>query len=168
MMILIKNLKNRRSFTLLEVMVAICIFSMIASVSGWQLFRMISEHRFNNQVADCFSSLQNAQSLALIYQTDLSFEIFLEKDVYYYKISSPEPFPPSILNQEKKYSLSAVEVCTYKKELIKNKKWEIFPNGRISPRGLIYFSKKKKKGIWIDLQKGFLINCTKERPIKNG
>ena len=167
MTILVKKPKNRKSFTLLEVMVAICIFSMIASISGWQIFRMILEYRFNNQVADCLSSLQNAQSLALIYRTDLSFEIFLENDIYYYRIYSYEPFPSSILNQEKKYSLSGVEVCKYNKELIKNKKWEIFSNGRIYPRGLIYFAKQEKKGLWIDLQRGFLIKCAKEKPIKN-
>ena len=167
MMIPVKNPKDRKSFTLLEVMVAVCVFSMIASISGWQIFRMILEYRFNNQVADCLSSLQNAQSLALIYRTDLSFEIFLENDIYYYRVHSHEPFPSSILNQEKKYSLSAVEVCKYNKELIKNKKWEIFSNGRIYPRGLIYFAKQEKKGLWIDLQKGFLINCVKEKPIKN-
>jgi prepilin-type N-terminal cleavage/methylation domain-containing protein len=167
-MIPLKHLKDRKSFTLLEVMVAICIFSMMASISGWQIFRMISDYRFNNQVTDCLSSLQNAQSLALVYQTDLSFEIFLENDSYYYRIHSHEPFPPSILNKEKKYSLSAVEVCTYNKEIITNKKWEIFSNGLIYPRGRIYFAKQEKKGLWIDLQKGFLINCVKEKPIKNG
>ncbi|MCL6756603.1 MULTISPECIES: hypothetical protein [Candidatus Rhabdochlamydia] len=148
-------------------MVAICIFSMMASISGWQIFRMISDYRFNNQVANCFSSLQNVQSLALIYQTDLSFEIFLENDTYYYRIHSDEPFPPSILNQKKKHALSAVKVCKYNKELIKNKKWEISSKGLIYPRGLIYFAKREKRELWIDLQKGFLINCTKEQPLKN-
>lgn len=166
MMIPVKN-KDRKSFTLLEVMVAICIFSMMASISGWQIFRMISEYRFNNQVTDCFSSLQYAQSLALLYRTGLSFEIFLENDTYYYKIHSDEPFPPSILNQEKTHALSAVKICKHNKEHIKNKKWEIAFDGLISPRGLIYFAKQEKKGLWIDLQKGFLIKCTKEKPIKN-
>ena len=49
MMVPVKTPKDRKSFTLLEVMVAICIFSMIASISGWQIFRMILEYRFNNQ-----------------------------------------------------------------------------------------------------------------------
>lgn len=167
MMILVKNPKDRKSFTLLEIMVAICIFSMMASIGGWQIFRMISKYRFNNQVTDCFSFLQNAQSLALLYQTDVFFEIFLENDTYYYRIHSDEPFPPSILNREKKQTLSAVKVCKYNKEYIKNKKWEISSNGLISPRGIIYFAEQEKKGLWIDLQKGFLIKCAKEKPIKN-
>lgn len=166
MMIPAKN-KDRKSFTLLEVMVAICIFSMMASISGWQIFRLISEYRFNNQVTDCFSSLQYAQSLALIYRTSLSFEIFLENDTYYYRVHSNEPFLPSILNQKKIHALSAVKVCKYNKEHIKNKKWEIAPDGLICPRGHIYFAKQEKKGLWIDLQKGFLIKCVKEKPIKN-
>lgn len=161
------KIKDRKSFTLLEVMVAICIFSMIASISGWQIFRMISEYRFNNQVTDCFTSLQNAQSLALIYRTSLSFEIFLENQTYYYRIHSDEPFLPSILNQEKIYTLSAVKICKHNKDYIKNKKWEIAPNGLICPRGYIYFAKQEKKELWIDLQKGFLIKCAKEKPIKN-
>jgi prepilin-type N-terminal cleavage/methylation domain-containing protein len=166
-MIPVKDLKNRKSFTLLEVMIAVCIFSMIASVGGWQIFRMISEYRFNNQVTDCFSSLQYAQSLALIYQTDVLFEIFLENDTYYYRIHSDEPFPPSILNRGKKHALSAVNICKYQKEPIENKKWEIFSNGLICPRGVIYFAKQENKELWIDLQKGFLIKCVKEKPINN-
>lgn len=163
----VKNPIDRKSFTLLEVMVAICVFSLISSLSGWQIFRMVSEYRFNNQVADCFSSLQNAQALALIYQTDLSFEIFLENGTYYYRIHSDEPFPPSILNQAKKHPLSAIKVCKYNKEHIKNKKWEIASNGLICPRGVIYFARQENKKLWIDLQKGFLINCTKDKPLKN-
>lgn len=139
---------------------------MIASVSGWQLFRMISCYRFSNQVADCFSSFQNAQALALIYRTDLSLEIFLENEVYYYRINSDEPFLSSVLNREKKHSLSSVKICTCNDALITSKKWEISSNGLITPRGVIYFAKQEKNGLWIDLQKGFLIHCGKEKPIK--
>lgn len=142
-------------------MIAICIFSMIASVSGWQIARMISCYRFSNQVADCFSSLQNAQALALIYSTDLSFEIFLEKGIYYYRINSDEPFHPAILARGKKQSLSAVKICQYNKSVITNKKWDIFSNGLITPSGKLYFAEQGKKGLWIDLEKGFLVQCRK-------
>jgi hypothetical protein len=156
---------GRKSFTLLEVMIAICIFSMMASVSGWQIARMISCYRFSNQVADCFSSLQNAQALALIYRTDLSFEIFLENDSYYYRINSDEPFDPAILVRGKKHSLSAVKICKYNKTKITNKKWDISSSGLITPRGMIYFAKQEKKGLWIDLQQGFLVHCRKENSL---
>lgn len=155
---------HKKSFTLLEVMIAVCIFSMIASVSGWQIFRLISSYRFSNQVADCFSSLQHAQALALIYQTDLTFEIFSENDIYYYRINSDEPFPSSVLDKTKKYSLSAVKICKYNDRLFTSKKWEIFSNGLIGPRGIIYLA-KEEDGLWIDLQKGFLLHCKNKNPL---
>ena len=158
-----RSLSNKKAFTLLEVMVAICIFSMIASASGWQIFRMISTYRFSNQVTNCFSSLQYAQTLALVYQTDLTFEIFSENNIYYYKILSDEPFPSSILDKTKKHSLSEVKICKHNDRLFTNKKWEVSSSGLIEPRGVIYLA-KEKDGLWIDLQKGFLVHCTRKKP----
>lgn len=157
----IKLCNSKKSFTLLEVMIAICIFSAIASISGWQIFHMISSYRFNNQVGDCLSSLQNAQALALIYRTDLIFEIFVENDLYHYRIYSNEPFPSSILDQKKKYSLSAIKTCTYNNRLVASQKWDISSRGLILPRGIIHFSRQENDGLWIDLQKGFLVHYTR-------
>jgi hypothetical protein len=127
---------------------------------------MISNYRFINQIGDCFASLQNAQALALVYRTDLTFEIFIENGIYYYKISSEEPFPSSILQQKKRHSLSTVKTCNYDNCSFTSQKWHISSNGLIYPRGVIHFSRQGDEGLWIDLQKGFLVQCMRRPPIK--
>jgi prepilin-type N-terminal cleavage/methylation domain-containing protein len=90
----------KRSFTLLEMMIALVILSIIGALIVLQVKKLVDVHRFEGNVADLFIALQEAQALSATYQTDIALDIFLEKGIPTYRFTTDEPFPPNQFKQQ--------------------------------------------------------------------
>ena len=63
-------MRRKRAFTLLEVLVAICLLTLIAGALGWKLHGMIARKRFTSGIERLRSRLLTCRRLALNMQAD--------------------------------------------------------------------------------------------------
>ncbi len=153
---------KRRTFTLLEIMIALVILGIIGSMTAVQVKKMVDVHRFESEVASLYISLQEAQILSATYQTDLALDFRKVGGRLTYQISSDEPFPKTI-SLLKATELSRVEECKFNDARSSQLHFDIYSGGRIEPRGTLAFY-QGEKALWIDLQRGCLIKFSHKKP----
>jgi type II secretory pathway pseudopilin PulG len=157
--------KRVRPFTLLEMVIAILILSLIGTFSAIHIKGLIDSHRFESEVSHLFIALQEAQLLAATYQTDIDFDLYKEKEKFYYRFSTDEPLTTRQLNQEKK-SLTHSAAIRFKEKKITKLHFNIF-SGCIEPRGVLTFFQtleEDSKTLWLDLQYGGLLKFSYRKP----
>jgi type II secretory pathway pseudopilin PulG len=153
-------MKNKKSFTLLEMMVALTILMLIGSVTVVHIKKLIDVHRFESEVSDLFISLQEAQVLSAAYQTDLALDFFLDKEKLHYRFSTLEPLKERQLNQQT-VALPHVASLSFKGSKVSSLHLDIYSGGRIDPRGMLTFFQSKEehdKALCFDLRHGSLMH----------
>jgi prepilin-type N-terminal cleavage/methylation domain-containing protein len=155
-------MKNRRAFTLLEIMIALVILGVIGSVVAVQVKKMVDVHRFESEVTALFISLQEAQVLSATYQTDLALDIGKVDGKLSYKISTDEPFSDAMVNQNP-INLSHVSAIKFNEASPARLHFDIYSGGRVEPRGALAFY-QNEKALWLDLQRGHLIKFCHQKP----
>jgi prepilin-type N-terminal cleavage/methylation domain-containing protein len=155
----------KRLFTLLEIMIALVIISIIGALTAFQVKKMIDAHRFEAEVSDLFIALQEAQVLSAAYQTDLALDIFMEKGKPLYRFSTDEPLPPLKLKQSP-VLLSHTAFFKFKDAKTPSLHFDIYSGGRIEPRGSLAFFQTLDDGkvLWFDMQYGQLLKFSYRRP----
>ncbi len=156
----------RRAFTLMEIMIALMILSVIGAVTGIQVKKLIEAHRFEGEVSDLFIALQEAQVLSAAYQTDLALDISLKTGKCSYQFSTDEPFPASKLKQGA-VSLPYVHHIDFNNTKSPKLHFDIYSGGRVEPRGVLAFHSSKEDGrvLWFDLQSGHLLKFFSHKPL---
>lgn len=136
----------KRTFTLLEMMIALMILSFIGAVTAVQIKKMISMHRFEAGVADLFLALQEAQILSATYQTDFSLDITCNGGKVDYRFSTDEPLSQYQYNQETK-TIAYAHTCKFNNAKTATLHFDIYSGGESSPAGHWPFTpiQKKKK-----------------------
>lgn len=155
-----------RAFTLLEIMVALVIMSMVASVVGWQITRCISRYTFQSEVEELYNRVKNAQVLALTFKTDITLSFFQEKGLLYYQLKTDEPFSAAQFDQKPK-PLKQVKLLTFNSKATKNLLLSLYSQGTLDPPGVLGFfpDKHKKQGaLWIDFQGAFFLSLRTDQP----
>jgi len=149
---------KRRVFTLLEIMVALTILSLIGTLTAAHISKLIAHHAFEKEASDLFISLQEAQILASAYQTDISLDITQESGKLFYQFSSHEQFTPQQLKPGRT-KMKQIALVKFQEKKVKQLHLDIF-SGRLEPRGILTFyqtAKENSKTAYVDLQRGHLL-----------
>lgn len=155
----------RRSFTLLEITLALTILGLIASFTTVHIKRLIDTHRFEAQIGDLFISLQEAQALSAAYHTDFALEIEREKGRFFYRFSTDEPLTQTQFSQKTVALLPGIQV-KFKDKEVTRLHLDIYSGGRIEPQGVMSFlqSKEEPRVLYVDMQYGYLIKFCYIKP----
>lgn len=155
-----------RAFTLLEIVIALLIMSLVGSITAYQVKKMIDVHRFESEVTKLFIRLQEAQVLSAVYQTDLALDISLSGGKLHYRISTDEPFSSNVLNSNP-VPLPYTSMIKFKDAKSTKLHFDIFSGGRVEPRGALAFYQSDETGktLWLDLQRGNLLKFSYVKPI---
>lgn len=159
------TMRVKKVFTLLEMVIALLILSIIGALTGVQVKKMIDKHRFEGEISNLFITLQEAQILSAVYQTDLKLDIFKENHHFAYRFSTHEPFPAHKLNQNA-IALAHSAFIKFKGAKVSHLHFDIYSGGRIEPRGILafYLAQEDDNPLWFDLQYGHLIKFSYRRP----
>jgi prepilin-type N-terminal cleavage/methylation domain-containing protein len=157
--------KSKRSFTLLEMMIALMIITLIGAITAVQVKKMTDAHGFEAEITPLFITLQEAQVFSAAYETDLALDIGMEKGKLFYRFSTDEPLPSNKFKQE---SVTLGHTTTIKFKDAKTTKlhFDIYSGGRIEPGGVLAFypSQEGDKALWFDLQRGLLLKFAHHKP----
>ncbi len=134
---------------MLEMMVALVIMSLIGSLVAVQTAKLIRVHRFEKEVADLFIAMQEAQVLAVTYETDITLSFKQQNGQFQYRLISDEPFAKALFNQ-KNVPLSSGTTLAFNKKKSPGYSFEIYSDGTIEPKGILSFS-SEQGGMQIDL-----------------
>ncbi len=156
---------KKAAFTLLEIMIALVIISIVGALTAFQVKKMIDVHLYEGEVADLFIALQEAQVLSAAYQTDLALDIFLKDGKPAYRFSTDEPLSSGKLNQEL-IVLAHTASVKFKGAKASALHFDIYSGGRIEPRGSLafYSPQEDDKALWFDLQHGQLLKFSYRKP----
>lgn len=156
--------KINRSFTLIEILIAIAILSLIASFSAIQIKKLVDVHRFENGISQLFRELQEAQLLSSTYQTDIALDVNRKEGRIYYRFSTDEPFKPFMqVGGEGKINAAFVQFNGKKADQVH---FDFF-SGRLEPRGVLSFFRTDEEAgqkLWLDLQYGHLLKMARIKP----
>jgi type II secretory pathway pseudopilin PulG len=158
-------MKNKRSFTILEIMIALMVISIVGAVTAFQVKKLIDVHQFESGVSNLFIALQEAQVLSATYQTDISLDLFFKKGTLFYRFSTNEPFKPHQF-YNKEVPLANTAKLMFKEAKVKQLHFDIYSGGRIEPRGILAFYQSEEDGrsLWFDLQYGHLLKFAFHKP----
>jgi type II secretory pathway pseudopilin PulG len=160
------KMSNRRFFTLLELMIALMILTLIGALTSTQIKKLIDVHRFEQEVSTLFTTLQEAQILSATYRTDLSLDLTFSNNTLAYQITTDEPFTPFQLNQSP-ITLPHTARLQFNGKKATRLHFDIYSGGRIEPRGLLSLLQttgEESKTLWIDLQHGSLLKLSHTKP----
>lgn len=138
--------KNKRSFTLLEVAIAITLIALMAGFGTWSLKDLISQHRRQAEIEDLKNFLQELQIEALALQSDLEITITKEKETVKVKSKTAEK-----ILRDRIVELNGVEKLTFDGQEQRQKTFQIYSTGRISPEELVGIQRKEAR-LWIDFR----------------
>ena len=158
---------SRRAFTLLEMMIALVILSLIGAFSAVQVKKLIDAHRFESEISNLFIALQQAQVLSATYQTDIAWDIYPKDGVLCYRFTTDEPFKPHQF-ENKEIFIPHIVKLTFKDAKTTRLHFDIYSGGRIEPRGLLAFHQtleEESKALWFDLQYGHLLKYAYRKPV---
>ncbi len=146
---------------MLEMMVVLVIMSLIGSLVAVQTAKLIRMHRFEKEIADLFIAMQEAQVLAVTYQTDINLNFKKQGGHFQYRLSSDEPFAKPLFNQES-VTFSPGTTLAFNKKKSPGCTFEIYSDGTIEPKGILSFSSSQvATQIDIDLSGGALMRFKK-------
>lgn len=144
-------------------MIALMILTLIGSLTAVQIKKMLDNHYFETEASALFTCLQESQALSAAYQTDLALDIYFEKGVLTYRISTDEPFPAKTLSQ-KPISLPHAQSIKFKDAKVAKLHFDIYSGGRVEPRGILTLYQTDEKSLWFDLQRGYLMKFSHFEP----
>jgi prepilin-type N-terminal cleavage/methylation domain-containing protein len=157
--------RARRAFTLLEIVIALALLSLIGTLVGVQTVQLLRTHRFASEIEQFFTSVREAQVLALNYTTDHAIDISLENGIVYYQITTDEPFSPQVLDQ-RKIACKQISQIFFDQRKEKKLHFAILSSGSIEPQGVLALCSEQERR-YIDLRGGTLVKCTATKPALN-
>ncbi|HSX13439.1 MAG TPA: type II secretion system protein [Chlamydiales bacterium] len=124
---------NKKTFSLIEVMVAISLIAMVASAMGWKMYGMIAKKRFSSNMERLRSRLLTSRRLAMNMQSDWKGNLyFLGKEAHF----SSQCVDDERVSQLPTLKLGSLVVKLNGEEM-KNISFDFTSSGDISPQGKI-------------------------------
>ena len=153
--------RAKRAFTLLEMMVALFILTLVGTLVSVQVSKLIRAHRFEKEVSYLLTAIQEAQVLAVTYQTDIALDFRMEKGKLEYLFSSDEPFAKAIFHRQP-VPLSVATSLHFNKKRAKTVHLDIYSSGTVEPQGVLTFSAGQEDGKFdLDFSRGSLIKLVR-------
>lgn len=155
----------KRSFTLLEMAVALALLSVIGTVVGVSVKKLIDSHRFESSLVSLFNELQQAQLLSSAYDAEVTVDLFEEKGSFVVCLHTEEPGLKRYF--ETKRELTRTVAVTWNGKKISSLHMDIYSGGRIVPRGVLAFSDSLQgtpRVIYLDTSLGGLATLSYSKP----
>jgi type II secretory pathway pseudopilin PulG len=160
-----KKMRTNRSFTLLEIAIVLILLGFIGTLTAIQIKKLLDTHRFEREISQLYTALQEAQILSAVYQTDIAIDFFRKQETWYYCFSTDEPFPPQRLNQQTIALGKTARLC-FNDSLASSCHFDVY-SGRIEPYGILRFQQtpeETSRTLFFDMQYGFLLKQSYTKP----
>jgi Tfp pilus assembly protein FimT len=151
--------RSRRPLTLIEIFVVLALIGLMAGVASWSLTGLLAQGRFQSEVGQFKSLLQELQVEALALGSDLQVSLYKEKGVWKARSRTCE----KILRDR------TIELKTIDKVAIDNIPVEtkatlnLLSTGRLSKEIVLSLSGKRGE-VWIDFRRPLPIKFYDKRP----
>lgn len=163
-----RSKRSKKSFTLIEIMIALFILGLAAAGIGWHITRLTSHHRFQAEAVDICLAFQEAQFISVIHETECELLIYPEKGRLFYQLKTDEPI--AIIDQKPKL-LKESRYITLNNAKSPHASFKVLSSGRIEPTAILGLHQKEPsnsqlQGLWLDLQTPVQIKISHEKPQK--
>lgn len=143
---------NKKSFTLLEIMLCLAIIALVAGALIYPLSGLLAQHRFHQGVKQFVTHLREMQALALSYQSDMGVMLYQDKGKLMCRGFTDEPIPLF-----RPFEMGKISHFTFnRKKANMPLKLTVHSSGRIAPGGTLIMQGEGKKMI-IDFEASPLI-----------
>lgn len=132
--------KNKRSFTLLEILVAITLLAITSGVIGWKLSEAIGKKQFQSQIERLKIRFTITQKMALAMQSDWKAVLKKQGSQWVLETSSEEAGPKKLAPLK----LNSLDILFDGKK-VDALTFDFFSSGQVLPEGKFQFSWKKAK-----------------------
>lgn len=142
--------EKRSFFTLLEIMVCLCILGTASWFSMGTMKSMLAIHKYQSSMSLVIDRVRFLQTLALVYKTDIEVRVFSDGSGVYYEIFCEEP---DLLSSCKSYFLPEVESVRVDGGFIEKTSFNFTPEGFVFPGIRIEFLPKSSyinKPVFLD------------------
>lgn len=119
-----RSASRRRSFTLLELCLCLCLISSVGGLVGVKVHHLLDEHRFQYAMGSLLSYVKRVQFLAVCYHTDLRLQFHQQGEQLFCSLQSEEPW----FSRRKEPALALGKMQLQGAHVL-----EIYASGRISP-----------------------------------
>ena len=135
---------SKKSFTLLEILIAFFLLSLIAALVGVKIDGMVKSKQFHEDASSLLSTLRHFKGLALSHRTDIELTLINEKNGVRLRPSISEP----ALSKEPALLLQRIAPISFSKIVF-------YSSGRIEPIGILLIQEKEGEEV-ISLDLGAL------------
>ncbi len=154
---------RHRPFTLLEILIALAILGIAATVVGWQIGKSVRIYRFQHEVEELHLAMKRAQVLALTHQTDLRLHIDKQGDKFVYYVETDEPFPDNLIDQ-RYHTIKEIEKIHLQDKPVEHLDLTFYSQGNIEPRSTLELFSRDSSSRWLDFQGAFLLKLCVSKP----
>lgn len=155
----------KRLFTLLEMAIALSLLSVIGTVVGVSIKKLIDSHRFESSLLGLFHDLQQAQLLSSAYDAEVAVDLLKKDGSFVVCLHTQEPGLKRYL--ETKRGLARTVAITFNGKKVSSLHMDIYSGGRIVPRGILAFADsvdERARVIYLDMSLGGLVTFSYAKP----
>ncbi len=156
----------KRAFTLLEMMLALAILTLVGVAVSFKMYGVVHSYRFQREVSEVYQALKEAQTIAMTYQIDLTLILYKKQAGFAYRLQANEPL---VCIDRKEHLLKEITHISVGEKQRKSLELIVTPSGRIEPcpnMRLAHQKNKQEKGeaFFINLSNPIQVVLTKENP----
>ena len=162
-MIVVKEMRNKKySFSLLEILIALSIISLLASLFSFKILDLIKDYKFKKTVEMLKEDLTRIKVLCITHQCDCDIKIYKSKNNYYFSFSLDWQSSRPLVPHERK--LEGVKSIKLNHKKISSLTMRCHSSGVFQPQVALGFFQKledQSESLWIDLRKSY-ISCSQQ------
>jgi prepilin-type N-terminal cleavage/methylation domain-containing protein len=162
------SVRIKRSFTLLEMAIALALLSVIGTVVGVSVKKLIDSHRFESSLLSLFNELQQAQLLSSAYDAEVAVDLFEEGGAFVACLHTEEPGLKRYIATKRELTRTAA--ITFNGKKVSSLHMDIYSGGRIVPRGVFAFFdslQDKPRVLYLDTSLGGLATLSYSKPTES-
>lgn len=134
--------KNKRTLTLLEILIAIAILAISGGAIAWRMHGAIERKEFSFQIENLKTKMVASQKLALAMQADWKAVLFEKNREWIFETACDEGKKLAPMK------LKAFEIFLNEKPVREVLVFDFFSTGKISPQGELCFKYKAHEIRW--------------------
>ncbi len=135
---------RKKTITLLEVMIAICIIVIASGVIHYKIKESIERKKFQTEVSRLQDRIRTTQKLAQSTQMDWEGNLKKEKKGWVFSVQCEQEKNKKLPS----LSLGEMEIALDGKKIAKGVKIDFFASGKVAPKGSFSFVKGDLQKRW--------------------
>lgn len=148
--------RKSRPLTLLEIVIALALITMIAGVATWSLGGLLAKHRFQSSIDDLQNLMQELQIEALALGSDMELRFYQDQNLWKVQSKTSEK-----ILRNRTIELKGVQTIIQDKTAINKLDLKIYSNGWWEPTCLLKLE-GSQSNMYIDLTQPLLIKFFEE------